>query len=89
MIWLLVGVVGLTVVVLLVVGLVMALREEPTDEERERVLFEFDPHRWVRVPQGTIQSGGVPFRFCDVCDREEYDTGEVYPGYLVNGGECE
>ena len=35
---------------------------------------------WVKVPYGTLLTNGVPFRFCSVCNREEWENGVVRLG---------
>lgn len=41
---------------------------------------ETDPHEWADVPAGSALTGGVAFRFCSRCDREEWADGTVRPG---------
>jgi hypothetical protein len=41
---------------------------------------EWDVHNWGLCPNGSRWNGGVPFRFCTACDREEGETGVVRAG---------
>lgn len=42
-----------------------------------------DAHDWRRMPPGKAIAGrwSTGYRFCTVCDRQEYDSGAVQPGW--------
>jgi len=48
-----------------------------TREEARIISNDLPPHRWIIMEEGTNLTNGVPFRYCNRCETEEWADGTI------------